>query len=79
MPQTPIWRTFHRGGFYAFNVNFRPAADIGKYLAEVEREAGSPVLRQADVRLRTPFAIKLWVAGHNEGEDTVIAGARPGE
>jgi hypothetical protein len=78
-PQRSVWRSFHRGGFFAFNVNFRPAADLGKYLGEVEREAGSPILRQADVRLHTPFAIKFWPVGYNEGEDTVIAGGQPGQ
>lgn len=72
-----VVRSFRRGGFVFFNVNFRPAADLGRYLAEAEREAGTPMLRQADVKLHSPFAIVYWPFGYNEGEDTVTAGGQP--
>jgi len=66
-------RTFSRGGFYVLNSNFRPAADVERYIREAQKEAGSTVLRGADVQLAVPFAIDILFFGYNNGTDTLTA------
>jgi hypothetical protein len=66
-------RTFSRGGFYVLNSNFRPAADVEQYVREAQKEAGSTVLRGADIELAVPFAIDILFFGYNSGTDTVRA------
>ena len=73
-PHRSVNRSFSRGGFYFLNYNFRPAADVASYVQEGEREAGTMVLRDADVTLTVPFAIDILLFGYNGGTDSLTAG-----
>jgi len=59
-----------RGGFYFFNYNFRPAADLEDYIKTVENKP-NPVLRNVDVELTIPFAFDLLFFGYASGTDKV--------
>ena len=72
-PHGSVERSFSRGGWYFLNFNFRPAADVGEYLEQAQSDAGSEVLRAADVTLRVPVAIDILLFGYNHGTDTVRA------
>lgn len=69
----PVELRFRRGGVYVLSKNFRPAADVAAYLEQAHQAAGTAVLRRADVRLETPFAIDLFLSGYNLGIDEVRA------
>ncbi len=62
-----------RGGFYFLNAGFRPAPDIGAYLAKAQADAGGDVLKNADVQLGVPFAIDILMFGFQVGSDKVTA------
>jgi len=68
-----VKKTFSRGGFYFFNYNFRPSADIKRYVEETSRSANAPVLKNADIQLQVPFAFDILLFGYNNGTDTVTA------
>ncbi len=65
-------KNFPRGGFYFFNHNFRPAADVGNYIEQSHKEAGVEVLRDVDVELNVPFAFDILFFGYNGGTDYVL-------
>lgn len=65
-------KEFSRGGFYFFNYNFRPAADIGSYIEQAQKEVGVDVLRDVDVKLNVPFAFDILFFGFNGGTDYVM-------
>jgi len=62
-----------KNGFYFVNAGFRPAADIGAYLAKAQVDAGADVLKNADVQLNVPFVIDILMCGYQVGSDTVKA------
>lgn len=62
-----------RGGPYFLNAGFRPAPDVGAYIEKAQADAGSDVLRNADVQLNVPFAIDILLFGFQVGSDTVKA------
>ena len=70
---SPVELSFSRGGFYVLNYNFRPAADVGNYVEQAQRQANSKLLTDADVKLSVPFAIDILLFGYNGGTDTVTA------
>ncbi|MBZ4202039.1 MAG: hypothetical protein LAC70_02830 [Methylovulum sp.] len=65
--------SFSRGGFYFFNNNFRPAPDIGSYITQAQQNAGTSILRNADVTLSVPLFIDILMFGYNHGTDTITA------
>jgi len=70
-----IEKKFERGGFYIVNYNFRPAPDVASYIQETSREAGSPILKNADIRFQVPFAIDILLFGYNGSTDVTMAGS----
>ena len=55
---TPATKMKHnRGGLYFLNFGFRPAPDVGEYLAEAHAETGCQVLRNADIHFQIPDMI----------------------
>jgi len=60
---------FPRGGFYFFNYNFRPAADIKAYIQQAEKEANTKILRNTDIQLNIPFAFDILFFGYNGSTD----------
>lgn len=64
-------KSFSRGGWYAGNLNFRPAADIQYYLYQAQKLTDSRVLRNADVQLNIPIAFDLLFCGYNIADDKV--------
>jgi len=69
----PFDTRFSRGGLYFLNFGFRPAADVGSYLKNVEKGVGSPILTGVDVKLVTPFAFDILLFGFNTSEDHVAS------
>jgi len=72
--QEPLEAEFSRGGWYFFNYNFRPAADIESYLRDAHERAGATILRNGDVVLNVPFAFDILLFGYNMETDMVTAG-----
>jgi len=68
-------REFQRGGWYAFNNNFRPAADLKYYLEQAQHDTNAQVLRNADVQLNVPFAFSILFLGYNSAVDTISVNA----
>ena len=66
---------FSRGGWYAMNQNFRPAADIESYLYQSQERTNSTVLRNVDIKLDVPFALDILFFGYNRGTDTLTVKA----
>ena len=73
---TLLKKEFPRGGWYFWNYNFRPAADVASYVDQAGQTAGTSVLRNADVRLEVPFAFDILFFGYNKGTDSVTAKGR---
>lgn len=71
-------KDFSRGGWYFFNNNFRPAADLHAYIEQAQKESKSVVLRNADVQLNVPFALDILFFGFNHATDSVILGQPEG-
>ncbi|QTA81799.1 Uncharacterized protein dnl_41490 [Desulfonema limicola] len=81
----PVEKNFGRGGFYLCTYNFRPTADMDFYIKQACEEAGSNILRGADIRLEIPTKIDLIgtvllapivffpTFGYNTATDTVSA------
>ncbi|MFH2043580.1 MAG: hypothetical protein ABIK92_00355 [Pseudomonadota bacterium] len=65
-------KEFSRGGFYFANYNFRPAADIKKFIEQAEKESNTNILRNADIQLNIPFYFDLLIFGYNYGTDYLI-------
>lgn len=72
-PHKSVSLSFPRGGFYFFNYNYRPAADIESYIGKAQREANVVTLENADIKLGVPFAIDILMFGYNHGTDTLTA------
>lgn len=70
-----VEKQFERGGFYIVNYNFRPAPDVASYIKETSQEAGSPILKNADIKFQVPFAVDILLFGYNAGTDVTTAGA----
>lgn len=68
-----VEKKFSRSGPYFLNVNFRPAPDIGNYVQEMQNISGSKVLKNADVKLRIPFAFDILLFGFQFGDDKATA------
>jgi len=62
-----------RGGWYFGNHNFRPAPDVASYIKQTSEEAGSDILRDADIRLAVPFAFDILFFGYNSATDMTTA------
>lgn len=69
-----VEKKFERGGWYLVNYNFRPAPDVADYLKQVHEEAGSKILKNADVMFQVPFAFDILLFGYNAGTDVLTAG-----
>jgi hypothetical protein len=67
-----IKKSFSRGGWYAMNLNFRPAADLQSYLDEAQKVVNIGILRNTDVQLNVPFAFDLLFCGYNMAHDTLV-------
>ena len=65
---------YSRGGPYFLNYGFRPAPDIGAYIAKAQADAGADCLKNADVRMEVPFIpIHILILGLQLGDDVVTA------
>jgi len=72
-PHNNVSLSFPRGGFYFFNINYRPAADIESYIVKAQKDANAVTLKNADIKLSVPFAIDIFMFGYNHGTDTLTA------
>ena len=66
--------TFSKSGFFATNVNFRPAPDINDYIQKGQAAANSKVLRNADIEMNVPLAFAFFFCGYQVGWDKLKAG-----
>lgn len=66
-----IHKSYSRGGFYFFNYNFRPPADIRRYIKEAEAQARVNMLKNTDIELKVPFAFDIFLFGYHHGTDTI--------
>jgi hypothetical protein len=64
-------KEFSKGGLYLVNLNFRPAPDLSLYIDETSKEAGTNILKNADIMLKVPFAFDILLFGINVGTDIV--------
>lgn len=68
-----VEKKFQRGGWYVGNYNFRPAPDVASYIKQTSEEAGSNILRDADISLSVPFYFDILFFGYNSATDTATA------
>lgn len=69
--QKSVTKEFTRGGWFIGNSGFRPAVDVSYYLSELQKEAGTLALKDADLQSTVPFAVSLFFFGYNHGTDVV--------
>ena len=70
-PRQPTKETYYRCGIYFMSANSTCAPDIAAYLEKAQAEAGTGVLKNADVEFDVPCAFYILLLGFECAKDTV--------
>ena len=67
-----VQKEYRKDGMYFINFGFRPASDIAAYMSQAQNDAGSLVLKNADVECNVPFALDILMFGFQIGGADVV-------